>query len=55
MRMIAGGALVLVSLPLLAPLILGTLITRAVRGVFVLTHGVKRIDPRTLPFSTLGK
>ena len=32
-RMLIGGMLVVLSLPILAPLIVGTLITRAIHGV----------------------
>ncbi|HEY2201348.1 MAG TPA: hypothetical protein VGH56_05640 [Solirubrobacteraceae bacterium] len=37
-RMLIGGVLVVLLLPILAPLILGTLVTRAIQGVFALTR-----------------
>ena len=39
-RMLIGGVLLLLSLPVLSPLIVGTLITRAIYGVYLT---VKRI------------
>ena len=38
-RMLAGGMLVLLSLPLLLPLIVGTLISGAINGVYELARG----------------
>jgi hypothetical protein len=40
-RMLFGGMMVLLSLPLLSPLMVGTLITRAIYGVDVLTRGLR--------------
>ena len=40
MRVLIGGRLVGLSLPILAPLIVGTLVTRAIHGVYVLTLGL---------------
>jgi tetrahydromethanopterin S-methyltransferase subunit E len=37
-RMIIGGMLVVLLLPILAPLIVGALVTRAIHGVYVLTR-----------------
>lgn len=39
-RVLIGGRLVGLSLPILAPLIVGTLVTRAIHGVYVLTLGL---------------
>lgn len=39
-RVLIGGMLVLLSLPLLSPLIFGALITRAIHGVYVLTRSL---------------
>ena len=38
LRMLVGGMLVLLSLPLLLPLIVGTLVTGVINGVYVLTR-----------------
>lgn len=35
LRMLIGGVLLLLSLPLLSPLIVGTVIAGAIRGVYV--------------------
>jgi hypothetical protein len=37
-RVLIGGMLVVLLLPILAPLIVGTLVTRAIHGVSVLTR-----------------
>ena len=37
-RMLVGGMLIVLSLPLISPLIVGTVITRAIYGVYVLTR-----------------
>jgi hypothetical protein len=39
LRALIGGILVVWSLPILAPLIVGALITRAIHGVCALTRG----------------
>ena len=36
MRVLIGGMLVVLLLPILAPLIVGALVTRAIHGVYVL-------------------
>jgi hypothetical protein len=41
MRTLVGGMLVLLSLPLLLPLIVGTLITGAINRVYVMTRRLK--------------
>lgn len=40
-RTLVGGMLVLLSLPILAPLIAGTLITGAINRVYVVTRRLK--------------
>lgn len=40
-RLLVGGMLVLLSLPLLLPLIIGTLITGAINGLYVLTRRLR--------------
>jgi len=37
-RMLIGGVLVVLLLPILAPLIIGALVTEAIHGVYVLTR-----------------
>jgi hypothetical protein len=41
LRMLIGGMLVLLSLPLLSPLIVGAVITRVIQGVCVLTQRLR--------------
>ena len=40
-RLLVGGTLALLSLPLLLPLIIGTLITGAINGLYVLTRRLR--------------
>ena len=41
LRLLIGGTLVLLSLPLLAPLIVGVVITRAIQGACVVTQRLR--------------
>jgi hypothetical protein len=50
-RMLIGGMLVVLLLPILAPLIAGTLVTRAIHGVHALTRGRRSEHGGTSPAS----